>query len=321
MENIENPRRKILLGILTSCLALTSVLGFYSYNHSNEVTKEKEVVTFKKDSLMALKEKLEFEIDDLSKELEMEKNENKNLSLTVEKINTLLADKEKKMSRLNNEIAYAKKNNVSYQEQIALLNTQILELKTLKETLEKDLLSLQDANTALTNENTALKAKNEELTMQNTALTTDVQNLNKNIEDIKYEAPADNFRVEVLKPNAKLTAKAKKVRTLKISFLVPQNLRKQSTGKETLYMTILDEKKNPIKGVVKEINLTNSDKIVPIAVHSMKEVDFSGTSQAVEFMFDVKEKLTPGTYTVSLYTDNDYLGTTEFAVAKSFWFF
>lgn len=321
MENVESPRKRIVIGVLAGSLALTSVFGFYNLNRSNNLSEENVKVNKKTDSLAVLKEKLEFEIEDLSKELEMEKNENKNLNLTVEKINAVLADKEKKLKRLNDESAYAKKQNISYQEQVALLTTQINELAAIKAAMEKDLLALQDANTALTNENNALKAKNEELTVQNTALTANVEELNKDIEDIKYEAPADNFKVEVMKPNTKLTAKAKKVRTLKVSFIVPENLRKKNDTKEVLYLTILDTKKNPIAGVQKEVNITNNDKIAPIAVHSMKEVDFSGTSQAVEFKFDVKEKLTPGTYTVSVYTDSDYLGTAEFSVAKSFWFF
>jgi chromosome segregation ATPase len=70
---------------------------------------------------------------------------------------------------------------LSSQEQIALLSTQIKELTTLRETMEQNLISIQDEFTALTNENKALKTQTEELSSRNKALESDIENLNKEL--------------------------------------------------------------------------------------------------------------------------------------------
>lgn len=322
MENTRKISRKAVIVIAVISLALTSVYGIVNHNRATELSENHVNITKKTDSLMIIKEKLEFEIDDLAKELEAEVSINKNLAITVEKINTQLSEKEQKLKRLKDEIDNANKKNLSNQDQMVLLNTQIQELTTLRETMEQNLISIQDEFTALTNENKALKTQTEELTVRNKTLSSDIQNLNKDMDVLKFESPADNFRIELLKPNTKLTAKAKKVRTLKVTFQIPQRLRRNKTEKEMLYLTILDVNKNPVKGVQKELKIKDSDKIAPITVHAMKEVTFTDTnSNVVSFMFDLPEKLSAGTYSVSVYSDSDYLGTTEFSVKKSFLFF
>jgi chromosome segregation ATPase len=322
MENTRKISKKAIIGIFAGTIALASVYGIVNHNKAAELSETNMSISKKTDSLMIIKEKLEFEIDDLAKELEAEVSINKNLAITVEKINTQLSEKEQKLNRLKGQIDNANKANLSSQEQIALLSTQIKELTTLRETMEQNLISIQDEFTALTNENKALKTQTEELASRNKALESDIENLNKDMDVLKFESPADNFRIELLKPNTKLTAKAKKVRTLKVTFQIPQRLRRNKTEKEMLYLTILDVNKNPVKGVQKELKIKDSDKIAPIAVHAMKEVTFSGNnSNVVSFMFDLQEKLSAGTYSVSVYSDSDYLGTTEFSVKKSFLFF
>jgi len=319
MENTRKLSNKAIVGIFAGTIALASVYGIVNHNKATELSETNMNISKKTDSLMIIKEKLEFEIDDLAKELEAEVSINKNLAITVEKINTQLSEKEQKLNRLKGQIDNANKANLSSQDQIALLNTQIKELTTLRETMEQNLISIQDEFTALTNENKALKTQTEELASRNKALESDIENLNKDMDVLKFESPADNFRIELLKPNTKLTVKAKKVRILKVNFQIPQRLRRNKTEKEMLYLTILDVNKNSVKGVQKELKIKDSDKIAPISVHAMKEVAFSDSnSNVVSFMFDLQEKLSAGTYSVSVYSESDYLSTTEFSVKKVF---
>ncbi|WP_337044443.1 hypothetical protein [Emticicia sp. 17c] len=321
MEHLTESRKRAFTGALVGALALATAFGVYQAYRSSEISDERDKFTIQVDSLSTVKKNLEEEISGLTKDLNDERDENAELTTKTEYINGLLAQKEQVLTKMNRETASLRNQNKSKSEQLAMLNNQIIELNDVKALMERNLADLQANNATLIAENTEWKAKYDELRNQSEILNTHIASLNKKVDDIIYSAPADNFRVEVLKPNSKVTAKAKKAHTLKVSFVVPEMVKTSTESMQTLYLTILDDKNMPVKGAEKEVSVMQGEKLMPIAVHATQTVDFSKNPQNTTFMFDVKEKLAPGTYKATVYTNNDYLGTVEFKVRNSFLFF
>ncbi len=321
MEQLTDSRKRAFTGVLVGALAVATAFGVYQAYRSNEISDERDRFTVQSDSLMTVKKNLEEEIGGLTKDLSDERDENAELVNKTEYINGLLAEKERVLTRLNKEAKNLRSQNKSKDEQMAILNNQIIALNDVKALMERNLTDLQTNNANLVSENTEWKAKYDELRAQSDELNTHIASLNKKVDDIIYDAPADNFKVEVLKPNSKVTAKAKKANTLKVSFVVPEMVKTGTENMQTLYLSILDDKNVPIKGAEKEVSIMRGEKLMPVAVHATQTVDYSKNPQNTTFMFDVKQKLAPGTYKATVYSNNDYLGTVEFKVRSSFLFF
>lgn len=321
MEQLTDSRKRAFTGILVGGLAVATAFGVYQAYRSGEISDERDRFTVQSDSLMTVKKNLEEEINGLTKDLSDERDENAELVNKTEYINGLLAEKEKVLTNLNREAKNLRGQNKSKDEQMAILNNQIIALNDVKALMERNLTDLQTNNANLVSENTEWKAKYDELRTQSDELNAHIASLNKKVDDIIYDAPADNFKVEVLKPNSKVTAKAKKANTLKVSFVVPELIKTSTENLQTLYLSILDDKNVPIKGAEKEVGIMHGEKLMPVAVHATQKVDFSKNPQNTTFMFDVKQKLTPGTYKATVYSNNDYLGTVEFKIRNSFLFF
>ncbi|WP_101725158.1 hypothetical protein [Emticicia sp. TH156] len=321
MENLTQSRRRAFAGAMVVALTFATAFGIFQAYRSSAISDERDRFTIQADSLMTVKQNLEEEISGLTKDLNDERDENAELVNRTEYINGLLAEKEKIMARLNKEAEVLKGKNKSKDEQLALLNNQIIELNDVKALMERNLTDLQASNANLVSENTEWKVKYDELRAQRDELNTHIASLNKRIDEIIYDAPADNFKVEVLKTNSKLTAKAKKAHSLRVSFLVPESLKNSKEGQQKVYLTVLDQKNMPVKGSIKEVSIMRGEKLMPVAVHAMQTVDLARSPQNATFEFDLKEKLKPGTYKASAYADNDYLGTVEFKVRNSFLFF
>jgi len=203
----------------------------------------------------------------------------------------------------------SQKNNV------ALLNNQILELQGMKRSLSTQINQLGEANTKLNSTNKVLMDKNNEL--EKVILT-----LKSNVVDIKYLATADNFRVDVIKVNDKVTAKAKKANVLKVSIRIPEFLKSIVAKNNTLFLNITNEKNEPIAGSTKQVSVKDElGQEMKVAVFDTKTIDFQKNLQKISFEYTLKEKLKPGTYYAKVYTSDNYLGTIEFNVRDSFWFF
>jgi chromosome segregation ATPase len=321
MEQLTDSRKRAFTGILVGGLAVATAFGIYQAYRSSEISDERDRFTIQSDSLMTVKKNLEEEINGLTKDLSDERDENAELVNKTEYINGLLAEKEKVLTKLNREAKSLRSQNKSKDEQMAILNNQIIALNDVKALMERNLTDLQSNNANLISENTEWKAKYDELRTQSEELNKQIASLNKKVDDIIYDSPADNFKVEVLKPNSKVTAKAKKANTLKVSFVVPEMVKTSTENLQTLYLSILDDKNVPIKGAEKEVSVMRGEKLMPVAVHATQIVDYSKNPQSTTFMFDVKQKLTPGTYKATVYSNSDYLGTVEFKVRNSFLFF
>ena len=82
-------------------------------------------------------------------------------------------------------------------------------------------------------------------------------------------------------------------------------------GLRTLYLTINDDKGTPIAAAnpVKARTIVNNQEMDIIAVKA-KDVDIA-ENQRLSFVYDLEEKLDPGFYRVSIFTEIGMLGSSS----------
>jgi hypothetical protein len=288
MENTFTSNNKLIAGILTTGLVISTIFGVYYYNSSEVLEKDKNQISLTADSLQVVKNNLQNEVASLTERLADEKIELDEMTITLENKDKLIAVKQSLINQSRNQFTTLEKN---------------------------DDLEIAGLETEQNKENIAL---NEKILL----LQKQVLDLKSNVKEIKYWGTADNFSVEVLKPNTKLTSKAKKAKTLRISMRMPEFLKSKTTDSKPVYLTITDNKNNTIVGTIKDVKVKDEDnQAQTIAIHQSKMIDFNKNPQRLSFDYTIKENLKPGVYLAKVYTTDSYLGTVEFKVKDSFWFF
>jgi len=123
---------------------------------------------------------------------------------------------------------------------------------------------------------------------------------------------ATAFRTETEMKSGKITAKAKRVKRIVVSFDL-QDVPEAQQGEQALYLVIKDNKKKlldkdaptvkvRIKGLLQEIRVVKTKKIA------------LEKNQRTFFRFDVPERLTEGYHKVEVYAKSGLLGKTSFRV-------
>lgn len=307
MSYTKTLKGKIIIGAVTVSIIMASLVGIL-YNKIEDAKSENDIIILKADSLMAVKNELQNELATLTRRL----TNKKVVVANLDSKNAVIESREVALKQVRDELVLLEESENS---EINALKTKISELEILKTTLEKSMVALKESDLVLIN-------KNKDLQVKMLLLESQLRDAKSEIKAIKYLASADNFRVEVLKPNTQLTVKAKKARTLRVSMIIPSFLKAQIIDSKPIYLSILDEKNKPISGW-NELVIVKDEKLkdVKMEVHSSKRIDFNKNPQSIFFDFTIENRLLPGLYSAKLYTTDSYLGTVEFRVRGSFWFF
>ena len=293
----------IWLSVLAALLLGSSI---YYWNKSGDLLKEKNKTELKADSLLSVKYELERNIkqisNDLNAQLAEATTQNEQLETRVESVQNKLQGKDNLLSKIRHQNATS----------VSQLNTQIAQLEGVRTSLQAELTQAKGQHQQSLADNTNLKNTT-------TALEGKIKSLGTELAAMKALVTVDNFRVDVRKPNEKLTAKAKKTRKLQISFTLPALWK--TDGDQTVYLSITDLKNNPVDGAMRTETIQVGGSALQIPVHAVKTVDFSNNPQQVTIDYEPASKVESGVYKVKAYTKDSYLGSTEFGLRNSFWFF
>lgn len=302
-----------LLAIATALsVVLVSIFTWFYIDKSKDWNISKNHMTLTIDSLSVVRNELKNDVFTLTKQLTLEKTTVDGLEAKLDNKNSLINRKDLIIKNAHKKLQILEE---SQKTNVAWLNNQILELQGIKKLLSNQIDHLGDENTKLISTNKVLIDKNNEL--EKVILT-----MKSNVSDIKYLATADNFRVDVIKANDKVTAKAKKANILKVSLRIPEFMKSVVATNNTVFLNITNEKNEPIAGWTKQVSVKDElGQEMKVAVYDTKTIDFQKNPQKISFEYTLKEKLKSGTYYAKVYTSDNYLGTVEFSVRDSFWFF
>ncbi|GAB4035168.1 hypothetical protein [Spirosoma gilvum] len=295
---------------LTWILAMLIIVGlgggFYWRNH-RIWTAQYDQAELLADSLLSVKFQLEDDVHHLKSQLETAADDKVYFDKRLNQFYVMLNQQNLKANKLQQ--ARDRQAN-----EIRLLNQQGDSLATLRDSLANQLDASRDKINWLTDANKLLIG-------QNHALEQKLRNLNTELSASvsRTTLTGNAFLVEPLKANKKVTAKARKAHTLLVSCTVPAEL--QLEGRQEVFLSLTDEKQGTVLSPIRTttVNLPNLNEVIP--VHAAQMVSFTKSPQRIVFQLNYSSPLRPGLYRASLYTQDVFLGTVEFRLRNSFWFF
>lgn len=298
---------KTIAAMLAFLLTTSAITGLYYWDKSGDLAKAKDKTTLRADSLLSVKLNLERDINTLSHDLRSARRNNETVVQKLNSTQSLLSQKNRVLAKLT------KESNVQ-REDLASLRQQVDELTALKNDLKAEIKNYQIEKDQWSGDNNQLKTTNATLQTQVKELTAQLDKMVP-----KSVITANNFRVDVLKNNRKVTAKAKKANSIMVSFTLPALL--TADGKQEVFLSLTDVENRPMIGIIQNKTVRIGDGTLDIPVHAAQTIDFGRNPQKVVFEFIPDGKVPDGIYKAGIYTDTTYLGSVEFQLRDSFLFF
>ncbi|GAB4020722.1 hypothetical protein GCM10028808_63160 [Spirosoma migulaei] len=295
-----------LTAILAMLLTLGVVGGLY-LDKTRTLVDRFDQEERRADSLLSVKFQLEGDVRSLTSQLETATSENESLGKRISALHGQLYKRDalerqlRQQNRLRTGTIYGLHHNLD-------------SMTTIRDSLENQLAAMNDKISWLTDSNGLLFKEAKELQQKindlNTTLQTKVP---------RSAITGDEFMVESTKGNHKETAKAKKVNTVTISLNVPPELQLDSI--QEVFVSLTDPQHNPVMPPLRTetVVLETVNEVVP--VHAIQRVIFTGKPTRISIRLTPDKPLKPGIYRASVYTKNAYLGSVDFRLRDSFWFF
>lgn len=294
----EGAKTKIYAGVVTILLltALTGVGVLYDMRGNLQIDLNSEKLNSEK--LLSEKLKLDKEILELQNNLRDLGSKNTELLSQVDMASNKVTQQDKTISKLQKE-----NNNLKG------MKKEVDAMKKLRDQLQAEVDALKNTNQNLANANIEMKKSLQELEAENDALKEKL----KNAAVLK----ASNFRVDVLRKNqSRLTVKAHKTHEVSVSFDLPKSAM-ASLGKNNLYMVITSPSGKPVadEGAAKKVILPEGVK-TEITPTVTKEIDLGKGPQRLTIAYSPDGNMEQGIYKVELYTEDLYLGSSQFRLMK-----
>jgi cell division protein FtsB len=242
---------------------------------------------------------LERELSSLEVELEKYRGISSNLDSLLNDANEDIAQQEKRIRAM-----LAKETD--NKKLIAKLNSELAELKSLRE----DYIERIDQ---LITENNMLKVQNEEL-------NTSIQNLNDERKSLMNKVQvASQLTAEYIKVNSfkkkssgkyTETSIAKRTNKLEVCFTIMDN-KVAPTGDKKMYIVITEPTGKILAGYSKaEFTSVNNEQV---SASASSLVNYDGQKQNVCLSYENDERiLTPGTYTIDIFIDGTFVANTAY---------
>lgn len=308
MENSNVKGSGIATILLGAAFVAAAAVGVYQYQNVKETEQEIVALNSQAEELSSSKVVLEDEVESLSEKLRMKIAEAEASAKELEEIKAASKKSKAYSFKAANRRKELEADLVSKNEEIGALQNEITSLQETNMKLEKDL----EVVPVLEAEVVDLKGQVSEWEEKYALLEKDFMDLNTRYQKLIYDAPADNFKVEIMTSKGKLTSRARRADQINISFLMPDYLQKEMGENETIYLSLFDEKINPIEGWIEEVSVNTTEGVIPVQVHAVKEIDYSKNPQVVTFTVNTEDKFEQGFYKGKVYTKGDYLGTVDF---------
>lgn len=203
-----------------------------------------------------------------------------------------------------------KSEKVKSQARIKELQNEISTLKGLLRHYIAQIDSLNKENAGLRAENTEIKAQNERLSSRVQEVTRSNETLSERM-TLAEKLNVTGVSLVALKKNGKVEKNVTKAKQLKVSFTIPQN-NSTPVGEKTIFLRIINPEGQLLGG---SGSFSFEGKSVPCTAR--KGIEYAGDELAgVTLYWDVNTTLTPGDYTVELFTDGYRLASRHFTLKK-----
>lgn len=221
----------------------------------------------------------------------------------AEKYAAARAKVEKLLQELNNE----KTKNAA---RIKQLEGEIATLKGILRHYVAQIDSLGKENEALKTENTEIKSQNQQLSQRVASETKKNEVLSERM-TLAEKLNVTGLNLIGLKKNGKLEKNITKAKQLEITFTIPQN-NSTPVGEKTIFARITSPE-GTLLGNAGTFAFEGSQ----IPCTAKKNIEYAGEEiGGIKIYWDVTTALTPGEYTVELFTDNYRIASRKFTLKK-----
>lgn len=284
---------KIAAAVVT-LLLFASLIGVAVLTNANKnLHGSIDAERLKSENLLSERLTLEKQIKNFRNEMKTLEGKNVELDRYLTETQNRLGEKEASIARLTKENAGTK-----------ALRKENDEIKKMRNDLYAQLEKLKNSNA--------------DLAQQVNQLNSTVASLNKEKKELqaKLETPqqnmiATNFMIEVRKKKEeKLTVRAKKARSIAISFDLPKG---SAQSLENFYrVDLLSPTGALIGGKVNGVDVQKANNLTA----SLKSVPAKNDGDKVNLTFEPQEKLVKGVYSIVIYNGNQYLGSAQIKLVK-----
>lgn len=210
---------------------------------------------------------------------------------------------EKLMQELNSEKTKSAERIKQLQNEIETLKGILRHYVAQIDSLGKENAALREENIEVKNENTQLRSEKETITRERTVLQEKMT--------LAEKLNVTGVTLKGLKKNGKDEKNVTKMHQLMVTFTIPQN-NSTPVGKKTIYLRITSP-----EGQLLGNSGTFSFEGASIPCTAKKDIDYEGQEiTGIPIYWDVTGTLTPGDYTVELFTDGYRLTTKNFTLKK-----
>ncbi|MTI26243.1 hypothetical protein [Fulvivirga kasyanovii] len=286
---MKTSKETIIAGVVT--VMFFTALGFALFYSSDNKTLNRDLKAEKLKSEKMLSQKLALDKDISKLKADIGNYQGKNKQLDGK-----LADMQKRLVKKENELSALMKQKAlsdsRYKKQAAELASYKKQMEEEIAALNESLADMKFKNSYLQNSVATLEKNNSELNKRNSFLN---------------ESAGNNYGVEALKKNQKLTISSKKTKEIVLGFDVPASLASNLT-----LTVITPDGKKANSATSREISYTIIEENEPVLLASTEMVaDFGTSSKRVALSYKPSEKFKKGVYKIDIYHQNTYLGSTQ----------
>lgn len=287
-------KKRILVIAIIAMLAMgLAVVTYFLVQKNNE---NKEMATL-----------FELEKEEMENEYSTFANQYEELQIQInnDSLRVKLEREQLKTQRLLEELRQTKSTNAA---EIARLKKELRTVRTVMRSYVMQIDSLNQLNAALANENKKVRAQYREATQQMTKLTEEREVLNQKVA-LAAQLDASNIRLEMKNKRGNNTDNLKRATKLHIHFDIAKNPT-ATTGERCIYVRIMKPNGDILsKG---DYKFEYENKNLKYSIR--KYIEYTGEAQNITVYWDIEEYLSPGTYTVYLFSDGNMIGSQEFSL-------
>ncbi|MCL2651332.1 MAG: hypothetical protein FWD60_09970 [Candidatus Azobacteroides sp.] len=249
------------------------------------------------------KEELTDEYNELSLQYDGYKFSIKNDSLVAK-----LEVEQAKVKRLMEELRTVKSTNFK---RIEELKRELGTLKIVMRGYVQQIDSLNHLNQKLTRENKEVTQKYQQATAAVTQLTQEKENLTERV-SLASKLDASSIYVTGIDKKNKQTNRIAKMEQIAINFKINKNIT-ATTGDKDIYVRI---KKPDDDVLVKSRDNVFQYENKDINYSSKRTIEYDGEEVPVSIYWKIEEFLSPGTYRVDIFADENLIGSQSFKLEK-----
>ncbi len=289
--------KKIRISIIAVFVVLLGGVVFFAIESISQKRQNQEL-----QELAALeKEEMENEYHRMDRQYDEMIAQINNDSLVAQ-----LTQEQLRTQQLLEELKQVKSSNAR---EITRLKKELATMRAVLQDYVMQIDSLNRLNQNLMAENTTLKDKNQQARKQIEGLSSEKETLSKQV-SIAAQLDATNLQMLLKNKRGKRAKKIKDCKQIEVSFVVAKNVT-ATNGLRSFYVRI-----NTPTGNVLSTGSTFPYQDRNIEYSMKKDVEYTGEELSITTYWNVNEYLSTGTYTVSIFSGDQMIGSRSFTFEK-----